>query len=201
MAPACIVPAPPVNPGFVSLAPSQRKAVEVGGELLGGYATIGPVGGGTLHLEPFAGERLSVPIDVTSYFPGFGALRVGPRFRLLPRVALGGGVGAFTAYGSKRGSGVTTDLELVTGRRFDTFALSMGVRPAVSIPVLDPESSAFWLPVEIAPAFVVGPSMAVTLHVMSGLAVGHDMTAWFVAGGIGVHWGLPSPNLARSGTD
>ena len=178
---------PMVNPGFISMQPRKPGAVDFQVNAGSGYPYLG---WGSVHVEPYATEKLSVPIGLLGSYPGAGAARVGLRYRMTPVLTLGGGVGGgfFAVEYSIDGDSDTAaggfglvDLELGLGRRWGKFALSFAFRPTYVIP-----TPMAYLPVEFGFAFYLSKAWAFTLLVNGGLVVSDGGVGGGFGGGIGV---------------
>lgn len=186
--PGCL--APPMNVGYVAMDPSRRGGVDVQGQVgVGGALPSGPVGGGsTIHVEPFAGPKLSVPIGLGlagSTEGGVAPLRIGVRHRARRFLAWGGGIGPainFSDLGAFP-SGVA-DLELVLGMQRPWGGLSVGMRPTVSF---DAGFAMFYALVDPTIAFVVAPQTSLTIALpMGGFYTGYGGGV-FMTGALGIH--------------
>jgi hypothetical protein len=99
-------------------------------------------GGAALHVEPFLTSRLSLPVSLTAMSPLYAGGRVGPRFRIGERFALGVGGTFAPAFirdddcpedgpcsGTLRTAWASgLDLEVSAGRRWDWFELTWSTR-------------------------------------------------------------------------
>jgi len=181
LAAACTPPYP-THPGYVSTAHRSRGNVDVG--VMGGafYSNI-PVGGAELKLDPYVTPRLSIPIEAAgagSSFGGGGAARLGVRFRALPVLGIGAGVGGGFYVGQYMGFGALhLDVELALGLRRGWFGMSFALRPT-----FEAIRGWFLMPTDVSFAFYPLKRFAITVHVFGGPWVhipGPD--AWFWVGG------------------
>lgn len=155
---------PIVNTGYLSSAPRRAGAVDLQLHAGGGYPHYG---WGSVHVEPFASSKLSIPIGLSGSAVldgGGGALRVGLRHRTTRLLKLGGGLGG-TASSDASFAGLL-DFELGLGDRWERFGLSLGFRPTWIIP-----SAIVYFPFEVAAAIFVSRRWAVTLLAYGGPAV------------------------------
>lgn len=203
---ACV--AHPVNPGYVSVAAGAPHGVDLsisggGGVEIFEDTEVVAVGAGSIHVEPYASSRLSIPLSISaggSDMDGFrawgGAGRIGIRYRLLSWLAIGSGVGVGLFRGEMRWFGEVLinehekwasffDIELAAGIRKGRWGFSLALRPT-----FEAIEALFTLPVEAVVGIHPSRSLAITIHVYGGYwndidGNGLEYGGW-IAGGLGL---------------
>lgn len=193
---------PPVAPGFVSTAPASPGAVNLGAGAGPGLvfsnngATV--AGGGVIQVDPFVGERLSIPVEIGSggLRDSFSAVsRFGLRHRPADRfsIGFGGGPGFYGAGfdgNTEFGPYGAVDLEFAYSQQWGKFALSVVARPSLTI-FEGANYFELYGTVAAAPAFFLNERVALTLHVLTGpyasFAGSDAAVSGMFAGGFGIH--------------
>jgi hypothetical protein len=136
--------------------------------MAGGFYSEVSGGGAQIKVEPYILPRLSMPIDAVgggTRYGGGGAARIGLRYRALPILSVGGGLGGgfygISDYGST--GALHADLELALGRRWRVIGLSFALRPT-----FDVIFGWFLLPAHLSLAIYPLGRFAITLHVFGG---------------------------------
>lgn len=203
----CTPVVPPVNPGFVSVAPRRDAQVDVGVQAEGVAmcplieGCRGAVGG-AIHVEPYATDRISVPLSVS----GSGVFlesevlavptRLGVRYRLGSGVAVGAGAGpsVLLVLGDSSGEppavlgGGNFDVDLAIGTTFSGGAVSFAARPAYSVMGTQSVETmhAFTMPLEAAAMAFMRDNLALGGSVVGGPTVTKDgMTVGAIGGTVG----------------
>jgi hypothetical protein len=193
----CIPVLPPVNPGFVAIAPRPEGGTDFGAQI-GGAALCGDsctgYTGASLHVEPWTGPEVSVPIDgAVTWFPdGMGVfvpLRVGFRYHPGSGLAVGAGLGPnFSMMGPDYTDvgyasvivGGAVDIEAALGTDLSGGALSVAIRPGYAFSVWVPQAgdsrvvNAFMLPLEAAGVIDVSDGLGLGASLVVGLGVTQD---------------------------
>ena len=178
---------PVVPPGYVSLEPRRRGAVDL--EVAGGsgYPYVAPWV--SLNVDPYVTSRLSIPVGLAAIFPPGGAsCRVGARYRLRNWTSLGGGATLAFFYSDELGWSFheAADLEWILGHRWRRVGLSFVLRTQIQ----DFTSPKLDLGGEFALAIFFARRWAWILAANGGVALilepSEDWGVWAVGGGVGI---------------